>query len=195
MTENENVVQPEPETEQPAKKGNAGAAVKEWFRKFVVKLKRQTHMIPLVVLLISTVVELCTLNLLSDVVSSLRAEVDWIGLLVFISTLVSILVLVTYLNAFPKRKKPNIVFLVMTFVEMAIIIVMDILYYIKIDPKNIAGVPPAQGAALAHVILVGISAVLLATLPLYKKLLMKINTRKVLESTDFSGEIDTSAEV
>jgi S-adenosylmethionine:diacylglycerol 3-amino-3-carboxypropyl transferase len=48
---------------------------------------------------------------------------------------------------------------------------------------------------IAHIVLVGIALVAFATLPLYKKLIMKINTRKVVESNEMQGEIDTSAEL
>ena len=49
--------------------------------------------------------------------------------------------------------------------------------------------------AITHVVLVGIEAILLATLPLYKKLILKINTKKVIEENKLSEEIDTSEDV
>ena len=44
---------------------------------------------------------------------------------------------------------------------------------------------------IAHMVFLGISALLLATLPLYKKLIMKIDTSKVVESTEIKEVIDT----
>ena len=47
---------------------------------------------------------------------------------------------------------------------------------------------------VAHMVFLGISAVLLATLPLYKKLILKINTSKVVEGTNIKEAIDTEDE-
>ena len=47
---------------------------------------------------------------------------------------------------------------------------------------------------IAHIVLLGISAIALATLPLYKKLIMKIDTSKVVESTELKEAIDTEDE-
>ena len=61
-----------------------------------------------------------------------------------------------------------------------------------------AEIEPGLGAfpiVLTHIVLVGLSVVLLATLPLYRKLILKINTSKVVESNELKEEIDTSAEV
>ena len=52
----------------------------------------------------------------------------------------------------------------------------------------------AFNVSIAHAVLLGISALLLATLPLYRKLIMKINTSKVVESTEIKEVIDTEDE-
>ena len=50
---------------------------------------------------------------------------------------------------------------------------------------------PILNLDIAHMVFLGISALLLATLPLYKKLIMKIDTSKVVESTEIKEVIDT----
>ena len=121
--------QPLPETE-PTKTEKFKAGVKERFRKFIVKLKHKPHIIPLVILLITSIVYLCILNSLSYLVSKISG-VDSAGICIFVNTLASILVLLVFLNAFPKRKKPNIVMIVITFVVMALIFALDLVFYFK----------------------------------------------------------------
>ena len=61
--------------------------------------------------------------------------------------------------------------------------VLNITYY----RENLVA---AMEFSITHLVMVCVSAVLLATLPLYKKLIMKINTSKELESTQLSEAID-----
>ena len=128
-----------------------------------------------------------------------------LGFPVFVNMLFCILVLLLYLWSFPKRKKPNYIMIALTFIFMGVMIALDIVFHINLA-KAADNLSSAERAALpfidksltlaiVHVVFVGISAVLLATLPLYKKLIMKINTRKVVESTEIKEEIDTSEEV
>ena len=201
MAENENVVV-EPAPEQPAeKKPSTGAkiwgAIKEFFRKQIVNLKRRPSKIAFLFLIVSTIINLLGLDALSAAVAKYN-ETEWIGIAEFVATLFSILVLVLYMNTFPKRKKMNIVMLVLTFVFMAAIVGMDLLYYLRFTGEGLKDDPPFVAAApyiIAQIVFIGISAILIATMPLYKKLLMKINTRKEVESTELKEEIDTSAEV
>lgn len=220
MAENEIVVETEvaekaPQEETSAKvakesKGGFGAKVKEWFRKFTVKLKRKTQMIPLVVILITSLVYLCTIGTYAQVIEN-NSGIPNLGISMFVNTLMSILILPLFLNAFPKRKKPNIVYIVLVFVVLALLIGMDIMYYMNtknfLKPLADVGITDellreqypaiykAYGLLIMHMIFVGISIVVFALLPLYKKGINKINTRKVLEENNLSGEIDTSAEV
>lgn len=213
MTENENVlenenvveneVQPEPKNDKPSKGKDIGAAVKEWFRKRVVALKRSTHNIPLLFTVLVTMLWLVWLFTFSKSIY-LTSSATWTGMAVFANTMLSILIVPLFLNAFPKRKKPNIVFIVLLFVFMVAIVLCDVLYYVQ-ESNYLANqsqdflnknpcLNQSLTLAIAHIVLVGVSAVLLATLPLYKKLIMKINTKKVLESNDLTEEIDTSEE-
>lgn len=206
MAENENVieneVQPEPQNTKPSKGKNVGAAIKEWFRKRTVALKRAPHMIPLLFMVIVSIIFLIWLFTFSKAVDACAS--NFTGIAVFVNTLFSILILALYLSAFPKRKKPNIVFIVLLFVFMVIIILSDVLYYVMQtnflatqDSDFLANKPFVETSltlAIAHIVLVGIDAILLATLPLYKKLILKINTKKVIESNELTEEIDTSEE-
>ena len=121
----------------------------------------------------------------------------------FVTTLLSLLVLVSFLNAFPKRKKPNIFFIILVFVMIGAMAACDIVYYIQMN-ECLAGitnpatsdiyrlVSAAQPFMLVHIVLLGVSAVVFALLPLYKKLILKIDTKVVLESAaeNMHGEID-----
>ena len=206
MAENEIVETKVPE--QPAKSSNKGAAVKEWFRKFIVKLKRQTQMIPLVIILITSLVYLCSTATYAQVIEK-NSGIPNLGIAMFVNTLLSILVLAVFLNAFPKRKKPNIVFVVAVFVVLAVILGMDLLYLLstqnfikalppagqKIAYQNNPAIKQSYTLLYVHMAFVGVSILVFALLPLYKKAISKINTRKVVEENELSGEIDTSAEV
>lgn len=92
----------------------------------------------------------------------------------------------------------------LVFVMMAVLIIVDIVYYNRISEAVNGGrisitvetayIAIAYNVVTAHAVLVAISAVLLGTLPLYSKLLRKINTsidvedNGELEAIDISGE-------
>ncbi len=218
VAENEVVaVQPEGDNGE-SKKPSAGAkiwgGIKEWFRKFTVNLKRRPMNIAFFVLIISTLVNLFSLTYISQLGLNGYYSVGITGIALFIAQLFSILVLVLFLNAFPKRaKKPKLVMFILLFVFMAILMAVDLYLYITWTSKYALDIArevadkeayiaklnvyyyPAVNGILAHCILVAISAVLTATYPLYGKLINKINTKKVVESTEIKEEIDTSAEV
>ncbi len=196
MSENENV-----KVEQ-AKHSNFGSSVKEWFRKKIVSLKRKPHMIPLVLTLVTSIVYLICLRNLSITITD-DFKIEWGGLAVFINCLLSVLVLALFLNAFPKRKKPNKIFIALVFVFFAVMIGMDCLYYINTSnymalqnetildyPKHFASL----NDTIAHIVLLAICVVSLATLPLYSRLIRKINTRKEIASSQLNEEIDTTGE-
>ena len=197
-----------PESSEPSKGEKFLAGVKEWFRKFTVKLKHKTHMIPLVILLITSVIYLCILNSLSKVIS-VASGIDSAGICIFVNTLASILVLLVFLNTFPKRKKVNIVMLVITFVVMALILALDFVFYFKLYNycmKAYRGVGQvnlttkynmihsALNNTIVHVVFMAFSILALAFLPLYKKGINKINTKQGLAENDIKEEIATSAE-
>lgn len=195
MAENENLV------ETGKSSASFGAKVKEWFRKLIVKLKRKTQTIPLVVILITSLVYLCTLATYAQVIE-VNSGIPNLGIAMFVNTLMSILILPIFLNAFPKRKKPNKIFIVLIFLVLALLVGMDMMFYMntknffaELGTEADAMVLKAYTQLIIHIVFVGVSIVVFALLPLYKKAINKINTRKNLEENNLSEQIDTSAEV
>ena len=200
MAENENVLEPEvSEAPAPEPKPSKGkkfkAAVKEWFRKKIVGLKRKPQTIALVVLAITTIFFMLSLFVLSNSIYEVNAEDPntTIGLCIFVTTLLSLLVLVSFLNSFPKRKKPNIFFIVLVFLMIGAMLACDIVYYFQMEGLNqrlidknalamAAATQVGQPYILAHIVLLGVSALVFALLPAYKILINKINTKVELES-------------
>lgn len=177
------------------------AGVKEWFRKLTVKLKRKTQLIPLVLTLITSFVYLCMIGTFSQMIQINRG-VSSVGICMFVATLASILILPLFLNAFPKNKKPVIAFIVAVFVVYALIIAMDVIFLVNMNNylkdnnfDTMSFYSESKTSLIVHIVLVSVCLVAFALLPVYKKLINKINTKKVVSSNDFSDEIDTSAEV
>ncbi len=218
MNDYEEVNAPEAETEEiavsssdaasaavavpPKESGKFVAGFKEWLRKFIVKLKRKTQMIPLVLTLITSFVYLCMIGTFSQLIQ-LNSGIPSVGICMFVTTLASILILPLFLNAFPKNKKPVIAFIVSVFVVYALLIAMDLVFFINLGnfAKGFEGgssaikfYDQARSSLIVHIVMVGICLVAFALLPLYKAAINKINTKKVVLSNDFSGEIDTSEE-
>lgn len=238
VTEQNEVVVDEQKATPVKQKEGFGAKVKEWFRKQGVSLKRKPQKIAFLFFIISTVMYLIGLNVLSPGPVKNFGSKPYLGLSVFVTTLFSILVLVLFMNTFPKRgirykkngKKHsmNYIMLALTFVFVLVMFLMDLLYYkqltgciagnestffkdasqaskyvkyfaedvtldtIAYDPTNYKSyLVSALQLDIAHMVFLGISALLLATLPLYKKLIMKINTSKVVEGTEIKEVIDT----
>ena len=110
VAENEQPETIQPESSEPKKsKGAAfGAAVKEFFRKQIINLKRKPQNIGFLLVIITTCFNLLTLGTYSKGIqnSGAGSGVDWVGLMVFINTLFSLLAVVAYMNSFPKMKKP-----------------------------------------------------------------------------------------
>lgn len=186
---------------QPKKSGKFAADVKEWFRKLIVKLKRKTQLIPLALTLITSFVFLCMIGTFSQMIQK-NSGVSSLGICMFVATLASILILPLFLNAFPKNKKPVIAFIVAVFVVYVLIIAMDVIFIVNMNQflasHNLTTMDFYEESKLSliiHIVLVGICLVAFALLPLYKKGINMINTKKVVSSNDFSDEIDTSAEV
>lgn len=190
----------------------------EWMRKRIVKLKRKPQSIFLVFLALVTVYNLLTLSTYSEYVINAASGIDWVGLLVFVNTLLSILVLVSALGMYPKlRKKGSKVVLVMeekgsklnvnmfmfaVTVAMLALMIMCECFYLKIVNANpleltadnarsvyVRGL--SLSFSIAHLIMLGIATLLMFALPLYRKLIMMIDTSIVLESaTENMQEID-----
>lgn len=174
--------------------------LKDSFRKFIVSLKRNPSMIPMVVLLLAFLVFSLNLTDLSDTTAKIQGS--GMGLAEFTIMLLSMLAMVCLMNAFPRRKKPNIPMIVIMFVMFAVMIFCDIHYRdaiwaaatrpenpIVLD-ANTAYITSAYSLLLTHMILVIISAVLVATLPIYSKWIKKINTTVEIEDNGSMAAIE-----
>lgn len=203
MTENENMVvnnetPPEEGKKKRFDKEKFKADFKEWGRKQIVNLKRRPSNIAFFFLLVTSLIYVFSLGTLSQSVYD-KTTGNWIGLATFVCMLFSVLSLVLYMNAFPKRKKMKIVPMVLCALSMALMVFMDIMFYVEfkeLTAKDVLMRKPywetTFNVLITHVVFLGITGILMATMPIYKAALMKINTRKEVESTvnTMSGPID-----
>ena len=178
--------------------------VKEMVRKFIVSLKRRPQMIPLAVFVVAFLVYTLNLSQISDTTAKLQSS--GMGLAGFAVMLFSMLSMVSFMNAFPYRKPVNKPMLIIMFVMNAIIIFADIFYIgavsgvqdnpatrvaITMDTLYIAY---AQYYLQMHIIILAIAIVLTVLLPVYSKLLRKINTNIEVEGNTDMGAIDLAGD-
>ncbi len=174
--------------------------VKDFFRKKIVSLKRNPVIIPMLVLVAAFL--LYSLNLTN--VSNTTAKINrtGMGLCQFVIMLLSMLSMLCLLNAFPRRKKPNYFMVGLIMVMFGIMIycsiyygnqVMYAVYYsptpIVLDANN-AYIPMAYNMLQTFMVLIGVTAALVLTLPLYSKLLKKINTSIEVEDNGEMADIE-----
>lgn len=184
--------------------------INEFFRKFLVSVKRNPQNIALVVLLASFLTYSLNLTKFSNATAFINKTP--MGLCEFVSMLFSILAMVCFLNAFPKRQKTKWIMVGIMFAMIAAIIAVDIVYYIKLSQgvkelldrysveaagnqavyaEKLAALnhdhpelAPAPKILIAQIVLLGIAALLVALLPVYRPLLKKINTSIEVEGND-----------
>ncbi len=175
--------------------------MKEFLRKFMVSLKRRPQNIPLVALAVTFIYYSINLTKISDTTAKIQGAN--MGLCGFVTMLFSMLVFVCFLNAFPKRKKPNAVMLTLVYVMFAIICVCDYNYRYRIlaamgrdgFDKVMAEelyIGQALNIVTVHMVLIIVVAVLIALLPVYGKLLKKVNTSISVEDNGTLGSIEVS---
>lgn len=176
------------------------AWLKERLRKIVVALKRNPSVIPLLTLMGTFLFYSLNLTFVSNTTAKIQGA--GMGLAQFCIMLLSLLSMVCLLNAFPRRKKPNIPMLVLMFVMFGIIVYCDIHYSnaimaamyrpvspIKVD-KSTMYIVQAYNMLSTHMILMIVTAVLVATVPVYGKLLRKINTSVQVEDNGEMAQIE-----
>ena len=185
-------------------KKNTSRGIKEIFRKFLVSLKRSPQNIPFASLIITFLVYSLNLTQISNTTAKIQGA--QMGLCGFAAMLFSILSFICFLNAFPKRQKANIPMVVILYVMFAVVIVADLVYNSRIlaaltraeNPIKITDatmyIVKAQNIIMVHIALVGVTAVLTALLPLYSKLIRKIDTSVTVEDNGSLGMIDISEE-
>ena len=179
-------------------------ALKEMCRKFIVSLKRRPQNIAMAAFIIAFLVYSLNLSTFSNTTAKLL--LTNMGLAEFVIMLLSMLSLVCFMNAFQYRKKVNVPMLVLMLVMIAIIIVCDVFYInavntVQGDPQTaVAITKETEYLAYApyylqvHIIILCIGVVLTALMPVYKKLLRKINTNVEVEGNSDMGAIDLASE-
>ena len=178
--------------------------VREFFRKRLVVLKRRPQLIALAVLALAYVYYSFNLSSIANTTALINGP--HMGLSSFAVMLVSALSLVCFLNAFPHRKKAVAAMIVLTFLMLAVLIFCDSYYDFRITAaltrEESPIVPTGKNAFVAvtqhvvhvHRILVIIGSALFALLPVYSKLLRKINTSIEVAENSNMGTIDISGE-
>jgi D-alanyl-lipoteichoic acid acyltransferase DltB (MBOAT superfamily) len=178
--------------------------IREFFRKRLVALKRKPQLIALAVLAIAFIYYSFNLSSIANTTALINGP--HMGLSSFAVMLLSVLSLVCFMNAFPHRKKAVIPMVVLTFVMLGILIFCDYYYDSRITAALTREVSPivptgknafvavTQNVIAVHRILLIIGAALFALLPVYSKLLRKINTSIEVEENKDMGTIDISGE-
>lgn len=181
-----------------------GRKIKEFFRKLLVSLKRSPQTIPLVALVVAFLVFSLNLSAISN--TTAKINTPNMGQCEFAGMLFSILAFVCILRAFPKRQPANKPMLLLYFLMMGILIFVDAVYYFRINEALTREVNPiiidatnsyittTQSTVMLHIILLAVCTVLVAALPLYSKLLKKINTSIEVEGNGEMDVIDISGE-
>ncbi len=176
------------------------AKTKESIRKFIVSLKRNPSVIPLVMLFVSFLLFSLNLTDVSDTTAKIQGK--GMGLCQFAIMLLSLLSMVCMLNAFPRRKKPSIPMIVLMFIMFGAMIycnnhycnaVLAALYRaespIKLDATT-QYIANAYNMLGTHMVLIIVTAALVALLPVYSKLLKKINTSVAVDDNGDMAEIE-----
>ncbi len=168
---------------------------KEFIRKSIVSLKRKPQRIPMVAMLWCFIWYSFHLSTISNTTAKINGP--GMGLYGFITMLFSMLSLVSFMNAFPHRKKVNKAMLVVMFVMVAAIIFCDVMYRTTIlravtpseanpNPievtQNTIYILKAFNMLKLHIIFLCIASALTALLPLYAPLIKKIKTSVAVES-------------
>ncbi len=179
-----------------------GRGIKEVIRKSLVSLKRSPQNISLVFLVVAFLI--FSLNLSSIANTTAKINGANMGQCEFVAMLFSILAFVVFLRTFPKRKPANKIMLGLLFGMLALLIFVDVVYLSRItsaltradNPIAVTNetvyISTAQAVVTLHIVFVIITAVLLALLPVYAKLIRKINTSIEVEGNENMEAIDIS---
>ncbi len=181
-----------------------GSKMPEFLRKFFVALKRRPSTIALVVLLLAFFQYSLNLTHISDTTAKIQGP--GMGLCGFATMLFSMLSLVCFLNAFPRRKKPVTAMVVLMLIMFAIILFCDFYYSnlitnaltradnpITLDASTVY-IAQAYNVLQDHIVIECVGVALILLMPLYTKLLRKINTSVTVEDYGKLDVIDISGE-
>jgi hypothetical protein len=160
--------------------------IKEWFRKQMVMLKRNPHYIPLAMLVVSCLALNLKLTSYSDTIAQINEP--GMGFCLFVIVLCSYLSIISFMTAFPHRKNPKIMSIILVCLMIAISIggqfVFDyfIRYGTELKPNPIKITPAkayilvAKETCSTHIVLLSFTMFLIMTMPLYARFLKKLNT-------------------
>lgn len=184
------------------KKMSFGAKLKESCRKFIVSLKHKPQMIPLAMMAVTFIFYSLNLTHVSNATATINKTP--MGLCGFVTMLFSMLALVCLMNAFPNRKPVNKPMLILMFIMVAAILASDVVYTltiidavkgatkIKVTADKVKIMNQVMQDLWVHGILLLISAAMVALLPVYSKLLRKINTSIEVEAGREMGALDAA---
>ena len=183
---------------------NQPKGIKEFIRKRVVALKRKPQTIALLAFALAFLYYSLNLTKISDTTAYIN--LPGMGLAGFATMLFSILLMVCFMNAFPHRKKVNVPMLALMFVLVGIIIYAGIFYQGRITEALTREVNPITVSAdksyisaavhmlTVHRVILIIGVALVVLLPVYSKLLKKINTNVDVADNGGMAAIDISGE-
>ena len=186
-------------SKEKTKTGNGIFKGPEFLRKFIVSLKRRPQNVPLIIYIIAFCVY--SLNLTNVSHTTARILGKNMGLYGFITMLFSILLIVCFMNSFPRRKKPHYAMLALMFIMVGGVVFCDIKYQNIVftalnrseNPVKVETyIAKAYNMLNTHEALLVVASALTLLMPLYKKLLAKIPTGVVIEGNDQMGEIELS---
>ncbi len=175
--------------------------LKEFVRKRIVSLKHKPQTIPMIMLVITFLYYSLNLTQISNCTAIVNMTP--MGLCGFIAMLFSMLALVCFMNSFPNRKPVNKPMLILMFVMMLGILGADTIYYntviaalgaANLTRDKIEVMIKAITVLWNHRILIVVSLALVALMPLYSKLIRKINTSIEVEAGEEMAAIDVAGE-
>lgn len=180
------------------------SGLKEVWRKILVSLKRKPFNIPLAALVITFLYYALHLSSVSDTTAKIQGS--GMGLAGFCTMLFSMLSYMVFINTFQYRKPVNKPMLVLLAVMFGIIAFADV-YYLRqiysaiqrpVNPivvtENTKYIAYAEYYLRMHLILLGVTVVLIALLPVYTKALRSIKTSIEVEDNGTMGAIDISGD-
>lgn len=177
---------------------------KEYVRKFFVSLKRNPHNIAMLVMLFTFVFYSLNLTVVSN--TTARVYMPNMGQCEFVTMLFGILAFVSFLRSFPRREKPKIIMIGLTVLLLGASIFADCTYVLRIKQAMTRADSPivvteetqyitqANNMISVHIILLIVCIALIVLLPVYSKLIRKINTSIDVAGNESMAAIDISGE-
>jgi len=169
--------------------------MKPTIRKLMISLKRRPQNIPLTLLILCCF--LYTFNLSAHSNASMYVSSRIIALYVFIITLSSILVIFSFINAYSGKKRKWFMQAIV-YVLIVAQLVIDFAYYqimsyevfLRNNPVPItADIAKSMNVTMFHIIALGLTLLVIISLPFYHKLLLKIDTF-VVDDEDISYDTE-----